>query len=455
MRLLLLVPEFRGSGGGISTYYRSLAPALALAGVTVHVIEGSPQHTASESEVASIDGVHVETLERHRFDRWRECFRSYAAAPTLRNSLAAAWAMWEQAGHGRGFDIVEACDWGLSFIPAVVESALPVLLQFHGSAGQIAMYDCLEGEELDGKLVRLLERAAAGAASSLQTCSEANAGFWRLETGRDVDVLRPAWRHAPGNSDARVTDRALVVGRLQRWKGPHVLAAALRELRRPGLAVDWYGRDVNWSRHETTSAHMARSFPDLWNGAIMHHSSVPPAEVARLQASARVNIVPSSWDVFNFTVAEAMASGRPVICSDGAGASEMIVDGETGYVFARDDPTALAAALDRALNEDGRRLLEMGEAARDAMRRMLDPRHIAAARVATYRDTIAGFRTASKGPVKGWLSDACSPDGALHQEFAFLENLPLRVLLSHVLSRLRRKIGVRLSAEAPRRSNSS
>lgn len=453
MRLLLLTPEFRGSGGGIITYYRSLTPALVRAGVEVSVIQGSPQCTANESESGSIDGVHVQTLERRRFDKWRERFRSYAAAPTLRNSLAAAWAMWEQAGHGQGFDIVEACDWGLSFVPPVVEASLPVLLQFHGSAGQIAVHDCIEGEEIDGKLIRMIERAAAGSATGLQTCSEANAAFWHSETGRHVDVQRPAWRHATTDSNVSVADRALIVGRLQRWKGPHILATALRQLRTHRLTVDWYGRDVNWNRHETTSMYMARSFPDLWGNAIIHHASVPPAEVTRLQASAKFNLVPSPWDVFNLTVAEAMASGRPVICSDGAGASEMIVDGETGYVFSKNDPAALAATLERALLEDDRRLREMGVAAQDVVRRLLDPEHIATARIATYEDTIRKFHASPKEFAKGWLSEACSPDGAFHQEFAFLESVPLRSLISHMRSRLRRKIGEYLPTGVIQRSN--
>ncbi len=53
----------------------------------------------------------------------------------------------------------------------------------------------------------------------------------------------------------------------------------------------------------------------------------PFEQTARLQAQAAFMVVPSLWDTFNFTCVEAMWSGRPVICSRGAGASELIEDG--------------------------------------------------------------------------------------------------------------------------------
>ena len=69
-----------------------------------------------------------------------------------------------------------------------------------------------------------------------------------------------------------------------------------------------------------------------------HLPQVPPEEVARLQRAARFNVITLDLrDVFNFTCVEAMASGRPVICSRGAGASGLIEDGVNGFVFESGD----------------------------------------------------------------------------------------------------------------------
>jgi len=70
-----------------------------------------------------------------RFDRYR-------LMPELQRHLAAAWAAWERANGGAGFDVTETTDWGLLFIPWIVEeSRPPVLVQLHGSIGQIDFHD--------------------------------------------------------------------------------------------------------------------------------------------------------------------------------------------------------------------------------------------------------------------------------------------------------------------------
>jgi hypothetical protein len=118
MRVLILIPEFGADGGGISTFYRNLTVALSAQGAKVRVVEGSANHAETEPNRRSTeDGICVETLEVDRLRRWHRKFSAYAAAPGLRGHLAAAWAMWEQAGFGEDSDIVEASDWGLLFVP--------------------------------------------------------------------------------------------------------------------------------------------------------------------------------------------------------------------------------------------------------------------------------------------------------------------------------------------------
>src|SRR5690348_87631 len=136
MRLLILTPEYEGSGGGIMTFYQSLIPALQAQGVKVRVIEGSAFHAAQHKSVRSRNSVHAETLELHRLHRWHAKFGHLAAIPGLRRHLAAAWAMWEQAGFGEDIDIIEACDWGLLFVPPALARKRPLVVQCHGSIAQ-------------------------------------------------------------------------------------------------------------------------------------------------------------------------------------------------------------------------------------------------------------------------------------------------------------------------------
>jgi glycosyltransferase involved in cell wall biosynthesis len=447
MRLLLLTPEYTGAGGGIITFYRALAPALLAAGVELRVVEGSAFYTAEDRSERRLGGVRIETLERARLDRWQKRFPAFAAAPGLRRHLAAAWAMWEQAGYGEGCDIVEACDWGLLFVPPAIEATRPLVVQCHGSIGQIAVHDPIAGEGTQDLLVRLIERAALAAAQAIQTSSRANAAFWHAETGRDVMMLRPAASDPSTPPPPEPSSRGLVVGRVQRWKGPEILCAAIQRFGARAPAIDWVGRDTAWDRREgSTTTHLSRAFPSVWGQKINHCLPEAPQQIARRQCTALFNLVPSTWDVFNFTAVEAMASGRPTIVSTGAGASELIQDGGNGYLFASGDANALAAALDRLLGESPARLAAIGQAAKETVRTVLDPNVIAPQRVAAYRSAIDAFHSPLPFPAAGWVGDICRPTQPMPgNEMAFLDHHPLRAIAAHLLARGRRKVAARMS----------
>ena len=441
MRILILAPEFSGSGGGITTFYRSLVPELCAAGVEVRVIEGSGVHAWENRSVRKESGVLVETLEHSRLARWEQKFSGFAALPGLRRYLAAAWAMWEQADYGLDADIVEATDWGLLFVPPAIEATRPLVVQCHGSIGQIADHDPIAADATENLFVRLIERDVLSTVSMVQTYSKANAAFWQTQTGRSVQMIPPAWSPINISEPLEHNDRGLVVGRLQRWKGPVVLCEALNRMGHAAPGIDWVGRDTAWgARSDSTAKHLAETYPDVWPAKLIHHGPVLPAEVASRQARALFNVVPSTWDMFNFTVVEAMASGRPTIVSTGAGASDLIEDGVNGYLFANEDSDALAGAIQRVMSEKPSRLTNIGREAQRTIRTALNEKTIVSRRVAGYRGAIDTFNTRKPPSVSGWLGAVCRPSEASENDMAFLENLPLRALSKHVVTRISRSV---------------
>jgi glycogen synthase len=190
---------------------------------------------------------------------------------------------------------------------------------------------------------------------------------------------------------------------------------------------------------------MERAFPEIWGRRVHPLAPVSPDEVAARQARARFNLVPSSWDVFNFTAAEAMASGRPVVVSTGAGASELVVDGETGFVFEAENAASLASALERVMSASETHLAAMGAAARETVARELDPARIARARLAAYQTAIDSFATSPPTAIGGWLGGVCRPDLAATDTGAFLGQFPIRAVASHLASRLGEKLAARRS----------
>ena len=72
---------------------------------------------------------------------------------------------------------------------------------------------------------------------------------------------------------------------------------------------------------------------------------------------------PRAGEGLSGAVRESLAVGRPVVATDVGGNRELVRDGETGLLVPPDDPTALASALARFLDDRGlaRRLASEGE----------------------------------------------------------------------------------------------
>ncbi|MEP0548298.1 MAG: glycosyltransferase family 4 protein [Rhodothermales bacterium] len=436
MRLLYVLPEYPPHhGGGIVTFYEALLPALVQQGHEVDVLVGSA-FTADEAPYER-DGVRVSFLEGERFRRYIARFGAYEALPELQRYLAAAWAMHEQKEGGAGYDAVEVVDWGLLFVPWVVEPAAPAIVQLHGSTGQIDFRDPSPGAALQGHVTRLLEAEVMRAAAGVHTHSSVNLAEWEAATGRPVTYLAPPLPLWPSEPRER-TERGLVVGRIQRWKGPTVLCEALRRMGNAAPEIDWIGRDtILGESGGSMDAYLAATYPDVWGRTVAKVGQVPPARVAELQAEAGFVVVPSLWDVFNLTAVEAMRSGAVVICSMGAGAADLVEDGVTGFTFPVGDAEALAAKLEavQALSIEAKAV--MGAAAQRLVGETLVPERVAADKVAAYQEAI---ETGAPFALNPWAAEAAHPAGAAPRPLAFLDQQPLSGLLRYAGRRLRDKL---------------
>ncbi|HZQ51633.1 MAG TPA: glycosyltransferase family 4 protein [Bryobacteraceae bacterium] len=88
-------------------------------------------------------------------------------------------------------------------------------------------------------------------------------------------------------------------------------------------------------------------------------------DLPRVYTDAGVFVLPSLADSWGVVVNEAMAAGLPVLGSVYAQAvSEMVKDGENGWVFRADDPDEIYDAIDRTLNTSPERLQRMRHCAR-------------------------------------------------------------------------------------------
>lgn len=112
-------------------------------------------------------------------------------------------------------------------------------------------------------------------------------------------------------------------------------------------------------------------------------------DTADLLGACDVFVLPSRYEGLGVAALEAMAAGRPVVCSAVGGLAFSVIDGRTGVLVPPDDPAALAAALVPLVRDRGLRL-RLGEAGPERIDEGFREEQMVAAHVALYRTLLAG-----------------------------------------------------------------
>jgi len=86
-------------------------------------------------------------------------------------------------------------------------------------------------------------------------------------------------------------------------------------------------------------------------------------EVPALLNASDIFVLPSRWEGFGLSAAEAMATGLPVIATKVPGLTELIIDGKTGLLIESEDVEALVLAIEKLIDDEAMRV-SLGSAAR-------------------------------------------------------------------------------------------
>ncbi|HEX9774982.1 MAG TPA: glycosyltransferase family 4 protein [Actinomycetota bacterium] len=189
----------------------------------------------------------------------------------------------------------------------------------------------------------------------------------------------------------------LYFGRLERRKGPQVLARAIPLIaeREPGARFVFAGDGpLRASLERALLAHPepAREAPvaeEPARAAVTFTGRFTEQRRRALLAESTIVCLPAiGGESFGLTVVEAQAAGRPVVAAANPGYASVVEDGRTGVLVPVDDHEALAAAI-VALIRDRARLERMGPAAREGAKRFDWP--VVAGRIeAVYRQALGG-----------------------------------------------------------------
>ena len=219
-----------------------------------------------------------------------------------------------------------------------------------------------------GSVRRGLRRAILGVADGVLTNGESGARYisrfgvpderiFRVNQPVDVEVFaREPRARLPGAST-----RLLHVGQLIARKGvvgfAEGLAAWARRHPDRELEIWWAGQGDQ--REALEEAALPPNLAQRFLG------SLPYAALPHVYAQCDMLAFPTLCDEWGLVVNEAMATGLPVLGSVHSQAvEELVVEGETGWIYDPLAEDALATALDRAFATPPGRRAAMGEAAR-------------------------------------------------------------------------------------------
>jgi glycosyltransferase involved in cell wall biosynthesis len=198
---------------------------------------------------------------------------------------------------------------------------------------------------------RFVERALARRTAKIIAITGALARFQIERVGlpaAKVEVVHygldeppAAWGTNPAD-DVQPGERILLaVCRLEPQKGVDVAVRALTQVPNARLVV--LGEGPERPRLEQLAAELA--VPVSLPGRV--------PDVAAWLRRADALVHPVRWEGFGLALLEAMLASLPVVASAVSSIPEIVVDGQTGVLVPPDDPDALAAAVNRVLEDPG------------------------------------------------------------------------------------------------------
>jgi len=164
------------------------------------------------------------------------------------------------------------------------------------------------------------------------------AGIEKIACLSDADALRK-------NMGLRRGPVLGIVGRLAEQKGHAVLLQAMPEVLKtfPEAVLLIIGDGPERDSLEEKSRNLGLADRVLWLG------SKTQEEVFQLYGIMDIFVMPSLYEGFGLTAAEAMAAGLPVVASDVEGLREVVEDEKTGYLCRPGDSLELAGRLKELL----------------------------------------------------------------------------------------------------------
>ena len=166
-----------------------------------------------------------------------------------------------------------------------------------------------------------------------------------VKNGFDPNLFRYS---GPENRDF---NHIIFVGRVDAWKGAHLVIDAFRALKKffPNLKASIYGDYTHWEPMRLLKEKVTQENKD-----IHFYGKVPQTEIASALGKAGLLVFPSiCFESAGLGVVDAQASGCPVLGFDTGGVKEYLLNGECGVLQTENSLEAFVRTLHHMLSNPG------------------------------------------------------------------------------------------------------
>jgi glycosyltransferase involved in cell wall biosynthesis len=177
----------------------------------------------------------------------------------------------------------------------------------------------------------------------------------------DTETLLSRSAALPPNLD-RPSPVFLYVGRLEERKGIHLLLQSCNILHQAGLKFSLLIIGKGQQQEELIAYCRHHNLDNCvqWIGWVDYE------QLGTYFRQADIFVFPSLEDIWGMVVLEAMAFGKPVLSSKWAGATELVVHGQNGWVCDPHNPIEMAGLMQKAI-EQPELIPIMGDAAKETI----------------------------------------------------------------------------------------
>lgn len=380
MKIAFLTPEYphpkTGNSGGIGTSIKNLAIGLLEQDVSVRILVYGQKKDATFDD----NGIFIQQIKNVKL-KGLSWFLTRKKLEKIINQLFL----------GKEIDLVEAPDWtGISSF--IKPKSCPLIIRLNGSD----TYFC----HLDNRPVKWInkfhEKRALQNADGLLSVSQFTADKTNAIFGLNKEftiIPNPIETNLfqTNNENSLKEKTILYFGSLIRKKGLLELPLIFNKVieNNPNAKLILIGKDVAdiISRNSSTWQMMQELFSAKAKKNVNYIRSVPYSEIKTKIEEANICVFPSFAEAFPVSWLEAMAMKKAIVASDIGWANEMIIDGESGFLVSPKNHDLFASKIVQLL-EDSILRNEMGENARNRVKKFFDIDKVAKDNIEFYKEII-------------------------------------------------------------------